>query len=485
MKQFKLYFAFLALIAMILTSCSKEEATTVNDPENMATLSFGALLNDLTSNRAATKDHVGFLDGVPECSEGTAAYVEIILSRDGVNVVGDDGEGNAYRVDLVDGQMFTKEDAELELVPGNYSLDYFAVFTADGTRIWLAPMGGGDDDNLSNFVDNPLPMAIDLRAGVKKYVEVDVLCYDNRFVNEYGYLFFEINENQAIKFCIFGNVCPPSDGGRHYPASYSVNVWSGDDSSGNVLYNDVYNVTGTYDNGDFYAEPLCFALPDTEGEDEYYFEITLRNSDEYGDVEERIIRRGSITDEVVRNFFDGENNLEYFHFREGCDGEDNVPVFENPLDEEMYFKTCAFPTNGSNALAFAYFQVKGNILKATVLAAGVTPNEMHQQHIKGLDNGANATCAPSSADTNGDGFISIAEGTPFYGNVILPLDFENGDFPVASSDGFYIYQRTFNIGGLSVSNWENLVVVAHGGMVNGSYDATLPVACGEVANLNN
>jgi hypothetical protein len=451
----------------------------------MATLSFGALLNDLTNDRAATKGHVGFLDGVPDCSEGTAAYVEIILSRGGVNVVGDDGEGNAYRVDLVDGQMFTQEDSELELDPGNYSLDYFAVFSADGTMINIAPMGGGDDDNLSNFVNNPLPLAIDLRAGVKKYVEVDVLCYDDRFVNEYGYLFFEINENEAIKFCIFGNVCPPSDNGRHFPASYSVNVWSGDDSSGTVLYSDVQNVTATYDNGDFYAEPVCFALPDTEGQDEYYFEITLLNSDEYGAVEERVIRRGAITDDVVRTFFDGENNLEYFHFREGCDGEDNVPVFENPLDEEMYFRTCAFPINGFNSIAFAYFRVKGNVLKATVLAAGVTPNKTHPQHIYGLDSGANATCAPASADTDGDGFISIAEGAPFYGNVILSLDNANGDFPAASPDGSYIYQRTFNIGGLSISNWENLAVVVQGGMVDGSYQEMLPVACGEVANLHN
>jgi hypothetical protein len=226
-------------------------------------------------------------------------------------------------------------------------------------------------------------------------------------------------------------------------------------------------------------------LPDTEGEDEYYFEITLLNSDEYGAVEERVIRRGSITDDVVRTFFDGENNLEYFHFREGCDGEDNVPVFESPLDEEIYYKTCANSLNGSNSSAFAFFQIKGNVLKATVLGAGFTPNKMHPQHIHGLDSGANATCPPASADTDGDGFISIAEGAPFYGGVILPLDLENGDFPTASSDGTYIYQRTFNISGLSISNWQNLVVVAHGRMVDGSYQATLPVACGEVSNCNN
>src|SRR5690606_41765271 len=65
-----------------------------------------------------------------------------------------------------------------------------------------------------------------------------------------------------------------------------------------------------------------------------------------------------------------------------------------------------------------------NILKATVLAAGVTPNQPHPQHIHGQDDGSNSTCPPSSADTNGDGFISLAEGLPYYGGVKLPLNYE-------------------------------------------------------------
>lgn len=473
MKTFKIFVSLMAVFAMLLTSCSKENDSAINSNDKV-TLTFGAIVNDLVANRSQSKQT---LEDLPVCSADDPFYVEIILTRNGSPAVG--SVATPFRIDLVAGQIYTKDVPELELDPAMYSLDYLTVHNAGGDVIWIAPQ---TNSALGEFVEMGLPMDIDLRAGVKKYVDVPVLCYDNRDVNEYGYLFFELDTNVAIKFCIFGNVCPPSDNGRHYPASYSVSVWSGNTSSGTALYTNVPNVTGTYNNGDFYAEPLCFALPDTEGEDEYYFEITIRNSDEYGDVVERVIRRGSITDNIVRTFFDGENNLDYYHFRQGC-GDDNVPIFDNP-EEDMYYKSCAYPINGSNSVAFAYFQVDGDVLKATVLAAGVTPNQMHPQHIHGLDSGANATCPPSSADTNADGLISIAEGLPFYGPVVLPLDYENGDFPVASSDGSYIYQRTFDISDLSISNWENLVIVAHGKMVNGSYLATLPVACGEVANLN-
>ena len=475
MKTLKILLATLAVFAL-LSSCSQDNETA-RGADDKVTLTFGAILNDLVANRAASKQAISEL---PECSDDVPVYVEIILSRNGSPVVG--SVATPFRIDLVAGQIYTKDVPELELDPAMYSLDYLTVHNAGGDVIWIAPQTGSP---LGEFVEMGLPMDIDLRAGVKKYVDVPVLCYDDRDVNEYGYLFFELDTNRAIKFCIFGNYCPPSENDRHYPASYSVSIWSGTNSSGTQLYNNVSNVTGYYDNGDYYAEPLCFALPDAEGTDNYYFEITLRSSDEYGIVTERVIRTGSITDDVVRTFFDGDNNLDYYHFREGCEGDDSPPIFEDQDSPADYYKTCAYPMNGSNSVALAYFEVQNNVLKATILAAGVTPNQQHPQHIHGMADGSNATCPPASADTNADGLISLAEGLPYYGGVQLALDNEDGTYPLANAAGFYSYQRTFNLSGVTLSAWENLAVVVHGRNVGASYDATLPVACGQVNNLNN
>lgn len=475
MKNIKTYLGAVAIFALLFTSCSKEnEPGGMNPDSDKATLTFGAIVNDLVANRSASKQAVADL---PECSDDAPAFVEIALSLNGTDIVG--AVNNPFRINLVAGQVFTEEVPQLELDPDVYSLDYFTVHNAAGDIIWIAPQTGSA---LGEFVDGSLPMDIDLRAGVKKYVDVPVLCFDNRDVNEYGYLFFDIDFNEAIKFCIFGNYCPPS--GRHYPASYSVSVWLGNSTNGTPLYTDVSNVTGTYDNGDYYAEPLCFALPDTDAEDEYYFQITLRSSDEYGDVEETVIRQGTITDNVVKTFFDGENNLDYYHFREGCDGDDSPPIFEEPGSPAEYYKTCAYPMNGSNSVALAYFEIENDVLKATILAAGVTPNQPHPQHIHGFEDGRNSTCPPASADEDNDGFVSLAEGLPYYGGVLLPLNFEDESYPVANAAGFYSYQRTFDVSSWSSTDWENLSVVVHGRNVNGTYNASLPIACGQVNNLN-
>lgn len=475
MRLFKNYLGALAMLALVFTSCSKEETTLDESNAEFVELTFGATLNDL-ANRAMNKQSVGELS-IPDCASTAPDYAVITFAYGGVN--------REVTVDILndDQGYFTDYSDLLKIpVPTNGSttvtLTGFLVYDSNDDVIWAAPVGS----DFANYVDQTLPRNFTVTAGTKPYIDVEVLCFDRRFVNEYGYPFFELDTNRAIQFCIFGNYCPPT--GRHFPASYSVSVWYGTNASGTPLYTDEQNVTGYYENGEFYAEPLCFALPDREGTDNYYFEITMRSSDEYGNVEESVIRAGSITDDVVRTFFDGDDNLEYYHFMEGCDGEDSPPIFENPDSPADYYKTCAYPMNGTTSVALAFFEVQDNILKATVLAAGVTPNQPHAQNIHGKEDGSNSSCPPASADTNDDGFVSLAEGLPYYGGVKLPLNFEDGTYPVANAAGFYTYQRTFDLSSTPLSNWENLAVVVHGRNVNGTYEASLPVACGEVNNLN-
>ncbi|MCM4160255.1 hypothetical protein FHG64_04275 [Antarcticibacterium flavum] len=315
MKNFIKYFTAIAGFLLLFTYCSKDDVNPLK--EEKASISFSAILNDMVANRTATKQEVSEL---PTCTDDEPSYVEIILLQNETEVVG--ASGDPFRIDLVSGQIFTEEAPELELDPGTYILAHFAVYNAGGELIWLAPRGGA----LAGFVASPLPLTIDLNAGVKKYVDVSVLCYDDRDVNEYGYLFFDLNPTQAVTFCFFANYC--NDIGRHFPAAFSVDIWLGTDNSGSVLYSGLENVVST-EGEDPSASPLCVALPDLpefeDDEDYIYFEINLLDWEGvYGDVTNTVIQ-GTLNRNDIHGNFDGEDNVDYEHLRFGCDGDDVDP----------------------------------------------------------------------------------------------------------------------------------------------------------------
>lgn len=487
MKNWKTGVAYLSMLALLLTSCSKEEEAPGTDK---ASLSFSTLLNDFADQNSAMKQA---LEDLPECSDAAPAFVQVVLS--GTEDVGTMEDPLVVSVNPNPGnydddpelEYFTEESAELELEPGNYSLEYFAVWDGDpddpgSELIWIAPH---EDGSVANLVEDALPLNFNLGAGAKKYLDVGVICFDDRLVNEYGYLFFDIENRRAIEFCVFGNFCPPS--GRHYPAAYTFEVWS---SQGGELIDSGTAVVALDENGDYAASPVCVMLPDTDGTDTYYGEITLLSSDAYGDVEERVIRSGTFTDLEVRSFFVGDDSLDYYHFREGCENDDDPPIFDDPTDDVTMYKACLTEINDSDAVAFAYMELEGNSLRTHVFGFNLEANKMHMQHIHGLDDkNANSTCPPESASGDDD-IITLAEGLPFYGGVKIALNDGSGDYPMANSMGMTEYHRTFALGAdgiISASDLgplENRSVVVHGMTLDGAYDASLPVACAEIFKVN-
>ncbi|MDX1603681.1 MAG: hypothetical protein R3209_11450 [Salinimicrobium sediminis] len=347
MKKTKLLTGFLMAIALIFTSCSKEEDAAIKDDEK-AYLSFQTQINDLIP-----KNHSKQADlDIPECTVGTPAFVEIILSNGDVYVAG--SESNPLRLDLNpnapdtngDGapDYFTEESATLELNPGTYTLQYFTVLDADGNVLWIAPMDDNSPGGIDDMVEQSLPMDINLGAGVKKYQNVEVVCFDDRIVNQYGYLFYDLNGIQLIEFCIFGNYCDET--GRHAEyVSFSVDVWKYShnplDPKGEMLYDDEENaivVTDYEDYAETAAVPLCITLPDGPGLDEYYLEITLLYPGEEG----TLIRSGLISDADVTALFNGEDEVEYYHFREGNCNLDDSPVLLDVPEEGLQCITIDF-----------------------------------------------------------------------------------------------------------------------------------------------
>ncbi|PKD16714.1 hypothetical protein APR41_07865 [Salegentibacter salinarum] len=410
----------------------------------MASISLGAVLNDL--------DRQGLLkQAIPECSEDAPMYVRVVLTHD----LGE--EDVVVPVNFDGTTYFTDYDEELAIpIPAgetttSISVSDFWVYSEEPGEstlpIWVAPKEGSEYEN---FVNDPLPMNFELRAGSKKYVDVEVLCFDDRDVNLYGYQFFDLIPIPMIKFCLFGNFCPSEDG-RHYVAGYTVNVWQGDAPVGDPIYTESNVVDEDDATGDYYSDPLCFWLPDTDETDTYYFEITLDNTDEYSsDDAGEVILAGPITDDEIKMFYseDDDSTMDYYHFNYGC-GNDNPPPFDDPRTEAKRYKACLKNLGDSNAVGFAYLKLQGNQLTATTAATELTPGDV-PQHIH-----ENATCAD-------------------YGSPIWDLDYTGDVWPEADGAGNLFYTRTFTLtpAQVAAANLDFRTAVLH------ESDMT-PLACGE------
>lgn len=114
-------------------------------------------------------------------------------------------------------------------------------------------------------------------------------------------------------------------------------------------------------------------------------------------------------------------------------------------------------------------------LVVEIRAKDMVPNSPHAQHIHGDTSGAMKHCPAPSADKDGNGFISIEEGFPDYGDIHISLTTE-GDttkasglavdrMPVADAQGNLSYKRTLTAAELpkgTIENLSNLHIVQHG-----------------------
>ena len=105
---------------------------------------------------------------------------------------------------------------------------------------------------------------------------------------------------------------------------------------------------------------------------------------------------------------------------------------------------------------------------------GVVAGQLHAQHIHGHD--GEATCPGPQADADGDGVVSVGEGVPDYGPVLVPL----APFPTPDGNRYH-FEETFE--GQGDLEPARRAIVVHGAFVDGDYVVSLPVACGTLARV--
>lgn len=151
--------------------------------------------------------------------------------------------------------------------------------------------------------------------------------------------------------------------------------------------------------------------------------------------------------------------------------------------------------NGSGASGEAVLTKQGQSLRVQITASGLEPGGVHLSHIHGLSEGGrsvSSTCPTQAQDTDGDGFVELAEGLPVYGPILV--DFMNVD---PDQDGNVNFTTTIPLTDATMPLQMRHIVI-HGmtvgavgagtpGEVNGQpgYKTVLPVLCGEIRNSAN
>jgi len=144
------------------------------------------------------------------------------------------------------------------------------------------------------------------------------------------------------------------------------------------------------------------------------------------------------------------------------------------------FRARLHELNGSGANGTATATVNGSTLTVHIVATGLE-NGAHLRHIHGgptaVAGGSSvevSKCPTPRADADGDGIISVAEGVPDYGAVIINL----GNF--ATSTGSIDETLTFPNFDQSVLPLDRRAIVLHGMTGPNGYDASIPIVCGQL-----
>jgi len=152
--------------------------------------------------------------------------------------------------------------------------------------------------------------------------------------------------------------------------------------------------------------------------------------------------------------------------------------FSSFADDDLEFEVEFVALNNSGVIAEAEIElIDNNMIEVSIKARGLEADKIHPQHIHGhLDSLVNSSCPGLTANVNDDKIISVGEGLPFYGPIVLPL----GPFDTVNSKGKLKYKEVFEIDSEFLEVLENRTIILHGGTVDGIYIPSLPIACGEI-----
>jgi hypothetical protein len=150
-----------------------------------------------------------------------------------------------------------------------------------------------------------------------------------------------------------------------------------------------------------------------------------------------------------------------------------LPIACGAIEDAEVREVRLEPVNDSGVAGTARLARTGDELVAWLSIGGPIAGQEHLQHIHLRDGEEAASCPTRDQDENGDGIVSLEEGAPAYGAPAVSLE----PFP---KPGVELFEYTAQLPVDPKLPLDRAVVVLHGMEVGGTYDATVPVACGAI-----
>ncbi len=156
--------------------------------------------------------------------------------------------------------------------------------------------------------------------------------------------------------------------------------------------------------------------------------------------------------------------------------------------EAVRFRADLSSLNNSGVTGSADIRTHDDSVVVGINATGLTPDQIHSQHIHGLGNDKEARCPDRDQDTNRDGLIDLQEAEAAYGKSTADLT----PFPKADSDGRVNLRMTyraeeagypFQVDPEELANLEDQVIVLYGTDVGDTYRPEIPAACGTLETV--
>jgi hypothetical protein len=179
------------LIAAVVFSCQKKDSEPAQQ--------------DVVFSVVQVDEGLKSTNEIPNCDSTLVPVYALIKIDDGVSI-----KDYTPLVFQLDGKLYTQA---IKLPVGSYTVTEFLVMDDLGDGIDPIPTDKiymavpTSTSNFKDYVTTTVPFNVTVTAFTKVEIDIEVLCYLEKFYTDFGFFWFNITEYIIREQCFFGDIC--------------------------------------------------------------------------------------------------------------------------------------------------------------------------------------------------------------------------------------------------------------------------------------